>query len=79
MKVRILGHMDLEDLSHALQRAIAQLQDKGVKYVTGCNFYFIPVEREGDEITILDSKKKPIKEMVVKVEKDSIVNPLPGG
>lgn len=75
MKVKIPGHMDLEDLSHALQMAIAQLQDKGVKFVTGCNLYFTPVDEEESEVTILDNKKKPIKEMVVKLEVTSAENP----
>jgi hypothetical protein len=69
MKVKIPGHMDLEGLSYALQMAIAQFQDTGVKYATGCNFYFTPADEEGNEVTILDNKKKPIKEMVVKLEK----------
>jgi hypothetical protein len=77
MKVKIPGHMDLEDLSHALQMAVAQLQDKGVKCVTGCNFYFTPTDEEGNEVVILDNKKKPIKEMVVKLENRSSINSPP--
>ena len=75
MKVKIPGYMDLEDLSQALQMTVAQLQDKGVKYVTGCNFYFTPTDEEENEVTIWDNKKKTIEELVVKLENTSAVNP----
>ncbi len=59
------------------------METKGKVLVTG-GAGFIGTElveqlyKKGYEITILDNKKKPIKEMVVKLEKDSTVNPLPG-
>ena len=68
MKVKLHSHMALEQLSHQLQLAIAKLRDSGVKYVKGCNFYLTPVDGEGEEVNVWTGKKKPTKEIVIKLD-----------
>ena len=68
MKVKLHGHMDLEQLSHQLQLAIAKLQDANVRYVKGCNFYLTPVDVEGEEVNVWTGKKKPAKEIIIKLD-----------
>lgn len=58
MKTKIHGQLTLEQLSEALQIAIAQLQDAGIEYVEGINLYYTPVDIDGREVTIWDDKLK---------------------
>ncbi len=58
MKTTIHGQLTLEQLSEALQMAIAQMQDAGIEYVQGINLYYTPVDIDEREVTIWDDKLK---------------------
>jgi hypothetical protein len=68
MKVKIHGHMDLEQFSHQIQLAIAKLQDSGVKYVKGANLYLTPVDQYEDEVSIRNERNKIVQEIEIKHE-----------
>lgn len=60
-RVKIDGRHDLEQLSFALQKMIALLQEQHVHSVQFCSVYFTPLDRQGERKHLFDEKGRPVE------------------
>ncbi len=61
IRVKINGKHDLEQLSFALQKMIARLQEQNVQGVRFCSVYFEPLDKQGDRKNLTDDKGRPVE------------------
>jgi len=67
LRIKIVGRHDLEQLSFALQRAIARLQDEDVRYVENVSVYLTPLNGSGDRMMLKDAKGKLLETLEIHV------------
>ena len=67
LRIKIVGRHDLEQLSFALQRAIARLQDEDVCYVENVSVYLAPLNGSSDRMMMKDAKGQPLETLEIHV------------
>src|SRR5262245_3336883 len=58
VKISSNGRISFEELTHALQKAFAQLEGRGVLSVENCSLYFAPRSQAGAPMVLKDEKGK---------------------
>jgi hypothetical protein len=67
IRIKTAGRHDLEQLSFALQRAIAGLQDQDVYSVESVSVYLAPLNQSGDRMTLMDARGKPVEVIEIRL------------